>query len=338
MQITNFNYLSAIIFIMILLWGVILFYNFFSKREKLKNQYSLLFKKGNYYYLKYISLLLSVVIMSLWIFTIKYWEKTTKQEVNWIDISFVLDVSKSMNALDFIDWDYSVSRLSFTKALMWEYIANNPGNRYWLVIFAGDAISSSPLTSDHSTFLTFLQNVDYKNLNTQWTNLEKAVELWVERLYSQKWEQERAKAMIVLSDWWDEWEKVNYTYIEWLIQNKQMSNFIIWIWKKTWAKIPVWQDVFWNISYQTYKWESVITKLNSPTLKSLSRSLKWQYIAANKVNDLEKVSIAINALEKKALEIGGWENKKDFSRILGIIAAILFIFYILLHSHKKELK
>jgi len=163
MDLTNFTSLSITIFLIILLWGAVLLYRFFIKREKLRKHYTLLFSQSKRYYVKYIFLFLSLAIIALWVFGIKYGVETNTQEVNWIDISFVLDVSKSMNALDFSDWEYSVSRLDFTKALLNNYILENPENRYWLVIFAGDAISTSPLTTDHSTFLTFLQNVNYQN-------------------------------------------------------------------------------------------------------------------------------------------------------------------------------
>lgn len=241
-----------------------------------------------------------------------------------------------MNALDFSDWEYAISRLDFTKALISQYIINNPENRYWLVIFAGDAISTSPLTTDHSAFLTFLQNVNYQNLNIQWTNLEKAVDLWVERLYSQKGDEDRAKALIILSDWWDEWEEVNFDYISSLLDAKTVSSFVIWIWKESWEKIPTGQDLFWNISYQKYKWQNVITKLNSKILSSLSSSIKWEYVKANKIEDLDTITSSINRLEKKAIEVAGWENKKDFWRILSIISVIFFILYLLFNIRVKE--
>ena len=330
MQITNLNSLTITIFIIILLWWSILLYSFLKKRERLKAFYLLLFNQTKTYYIKYLFLFLSLITVSLWILNIKYWEKTNKQEVNWIDIVYVVDVSKSMNALDFKDGRYSISRLDFTKALISNNIANNPENRYWLVIFAGDAVSSSPLTTDHSTFLTFLKNVDYRNLTKQWTNLEKAVQLWVERLYANKSDDDRAKALILLSDWWDEWEEVDYEYIKWLVSSKNVSSFVIWIWKTTGTKIPVWQDFFWNISYQQYQWQDVVTKLNNNTLNALTTSLDWEYIIANSVEDLEKISLAIESLEKKAIEVAGWENKKDSWRILGMISVIFFVVYLLL--------
>jgi len=330
MQLTNIHFLSIILFIIIAFWWSILLYLFFRKREKIKQKYFLLFHQSKFYYVKYIFLLLSLIIISVWLFWIKYWEKWEKQKVNWVDIAFVLDVSKSMNALDFKDWWYNVSRLDFSKALIADYIWKNPENRYWLVIFAWDAISSSPLTTDHSTFLTFLQNVDYKNLNKQWTNLEKAVELWVGRLFSQKDEDNRAKVLVLLSDWWDSDTQVDFDYISQQVKWKNIASFVVWIWKKSGARIPNWQDFVWNIVYQKYKWKYVITKLNSSLLKKLSSSVNWDYIKADTVSDLKTVQKAISSLEKKAIEVAGGTNKKDWWRVLGVISLVLFLIYLFL--------
>ncbi len=332
MQLTNFHLLSISIFIIIVLWWAILLFLFFKKRERLKQKYFLLFNQSKYYYIKYIFLLLSLITISFWLFGIKYWEKSEKQKVNWVDIAFVVDVSKSMNALDFKDWQYSVSRLDFTKALIANYIWKNPENRYWLVIFAWDAISSSPLTTDHSTFLTFLQNVDYKNLNKQWTNLEKAVELWISRLFSKKDENNRAKILILLSDWWDSDTEVDFDYISSQIKWKNISSFVVGIWKTSWAKIPDGQGWWWNIIYQRYKWKEVITKLNSSLLKKLTSSVSWNYIKADQISDLETVQKAIWNLEKKAIEVAGGINKKDAGRILGIISLFFLLLYLLHNS------
>lgn len=330
MQLTNLHSLTITLFIILILWWALLLFRFWLKREKIKKKYFLLFNQSTFYYIKYLFLFLSLTTISVWLFWIKYWEKTSKQEMNWIDLAFVLDVSKSMNALDFKDWEYSVSRLSFAKALIAQYIWENPENRYWLVIFAWDAISSSPLTTDHSTFLTFLQNVDYKNLNKQWTNLEKAIELGVWRLFSQQENETRAKALVILSDWWDNDTQVDFDSISNTIEWKNITSFVVWVWKKSGVRIPTSQDFVGNIVYQKYKWEYVITKLNSSTLSSLSSTLNWEFIRANSVWDLEKISNKLKHLEKRAIEVAGWNNKKDAGRILGIVSLVLFLVYILI--------
>lgn len=334
MQYTNINIMSLFLFITISLSFSILLYFFYKKREKLKQKYVLLFNQNKSFYLWYIFLFLSLFFLLFSIFWIKYWENSSKNEINWIDIVFVLDVSKSMNALDFEDSKYNISRLDFSKKLISDYISNNTENRYWLVIFAWDAISSVPLTNDNSAFMTFLKNVDYRNLNEQWTNLEKAIELWVNRLQLDNGENDRAKSIILISDWWDEWDKIDFDYISSFIKDKKITNFVIWIWKTSWAKIPIWQDAFGRISYQKYNWNEVITKLNSSSLKNLAKSLNWEFVIVNDINDLDSLQNDLNNLEKKSIKIEWISSMKDFSRFLAILSLLFFILYLFYKSRK----
>lgn len=333
MQFTNIHFGSLIIFLGLVLFFVFLWYLFYKKREKLKQKYVLLFNQNKYFYLKYIFLFLSFFIILFSIFWVRYWEKSSKNIINWIDTVFLLDVSKSMNALDFSDSKYKVSRLDFSKKLISDYVSKNNTNRYWLVIFAWDAISSVPLTTDTSAFLTFLKNVDYRNLNKQWTNFEKAVELWVDRLQIDN-KNNRAKSLIVVSDWWDDWDNIDFDYISKLVKDKKITSFVLWVWKTSWAKIPLWQDSFWRISYQKYKWQDVITKLNKSSLKNLSNSLDWEYITANSISDLDSLESNLNNLEKKAIEVKWATIKKDFSRFLAMLSLLFFILYLFYNPRK----
>jgi Mg-chelatase subunit ChlD len=52
------------------------------------------------------------------------------QSIDGIDIIIVLDVSKSMNALDFEDSNNYYSRIDAAKLLVKNYVTNNPQNRY----------------------------------------------------------------------------------------------------------------------------------------------------------------------------------------------------------------
>lgn len=334
MQLTHFHYPEILIFILIILWWWILLWTFYQKREKLKKKYFLLFNQSKYYYITYILLFLSIFTISIWIFEVKYWEKVGKQKVKGIDIVFIVDVSKSMNALDFKEWWYHLSRLDFTKALISEYIWKHAENRYGLVIFAGDAISASPLTTDHSTFLTFLQNVDYRNLTKQWSNIEKAIELWVNRLYSQKSEEVRAKSLIIMSDWGDEWDTLNTDVVQNIIWDKKITHFVIWIGQTSGSKIPNGQNYFGDIIYQKYKWKDVITKLNSSLLSSLASTLDGNYKTAHTLSDIETISSDLEKLEKKSILVAWWNHKKDLWRFIAIISLIFFILFLLLNIKK----
>lgn len=324
MEITNLNLLSIFIFIVIVLTCIFLLFNFYIKREKLKKKYILLFNQNKYFYVKYLLLFISLFFLLFSIFWIQYFSSEQEQKIDWIDLVFTLDVSKSMNALDFEN--STISRLEVSKALITKYVLNNPNNRYWLVIFAWDAISLSPLTTDTSIFINFLQNVDYRNLSKQWTDLEKAINLSVDRLYFEK--DDRSKALVLISDGWDEWEEINLDNIKKISKSKNIPNIILWVATNNWAYIPDWADLFWNIIYQKYNWEAVITKLNSSVLKDIANSLNWSYYSVSSISNLWKDLEKFDDLKKKSILTTGLSKSKDIWYFLSILSLLFFLLYL----------
>lgn len=234
---------------------------------------------------------------------------------------FVLDVSKSMNALFYNDDNYYYSWLDTAKTLISNFVANHLQDRFGLVIFAWDAISSVPLTTDHSTFLTFLDNVDYRNLNKQWTNIEKAIKLWVDRL---DYSEDRAKVMIVLSDWWDADVEIDYDLVESYIKDKNITSIVVWTWNKKWWKIPVKSFWRWNITYQKYKWEDVVIQINIDSLKKLAKSLEGEYLSTDNLDDIDN---NLDKLEKNVLKAWDITEKLSANRYIALIAFIFFVLY-----------
>jgi len=100
-------------------------------------------------------------------------EKTIEKK--GLDILFTLDVSKSMNALDFSDNRQYISRLDAAKYLIKNFVSKRKNDRFGLVLFAGESYPASPLTFDHTVFLNFLNNASSNDIGKQGTNLANAI-------------------------------------------------------------------------------------------------------------------------------------------------------------------
>ncbi len=72
-----------------------------------------------------------------------------------IDIQIVLDVSGSMAAEDF----QPRNRLAVAKEVMQEFVARRRGDRIGIVIFAGNALTKAPLTTDHQMLRLLLDSI-----------------------------------------------------------------------------------------------------------------------------------------------------------------------------------
>jgi Ca-activated chloride channel family protein len=72
-----------------------------------------------------------------------------------IDIMIALDISGSMQALDFAPKD----RLEAAKDVIRQFIAGRPHDRIGLVVFASRAFTQCPLTLDHQVLVSFLDEI-----------------------------------------------------------------------------------------------------------------------------------------------------------------------------------
>ena len=326
MYFSNFNIFWVSIFLLLFLIVIYFFYVNYKKQLIINNTFKKL-AKFKYFYIKNIFLLLSFFIVLLSIFWIKYWNEKITNSTYGIDVVFVLDVSKSMNVADIKDENWYITRLSFAKNAIKDYVINNLNNRYWLVIFSWDAVSSVPLTTDKDLFLDVLDSVDYKNLLIWWSNFSKAMELWINRLL---FSEDSSKALIFLSDWWEEVD-LDTKQLKKLNNNKNIVYLFSWIWTQSWWKIIIWKDVYGRYSYQKYKGDYVISKLNEDNLKNISDIFDWKYIKFEQSSDINKFKNNLFEIENKIIETNFIWTKQDLSRYFSFISFIFFLLYLFLY-------
>ena len=79
------------------------------------------------------------------------WDERT---VEGIDIMLAMDVSTSMLAEDL-----RPNRIEAAKAVAASFIADRPNDNIGMTIFAGEAFTQCPMTTDHTSLLNLMQNV-----------------------------------------------------------------------------------------------------------------------------------------------------------------------------------
>ncbi len=95
-------------------------------------------------------------------------EIKTKQKMN--NIIFLLDVSNSMNAQDI-----EPNRLDQAKNIIVNTMAQLRNDKVGIVVFAGEASSIMPLTSDYTAVDTYLSGIETNIVKTQGTDFLKAM-------------------------------------------------------------------------------------------------------------------------------------------------------------------
>lgn len=274
-------------------------------------------------FIKYIFLILSFIFIFVWIFDIKF-NTNENSEKKWSDIVFILDVSKSMNVYDINDWNINYSRLDVSKKIISDYIIKNSNNNYSLVIFAWESTSILPLTNDLDVFLTFLKQVDYKNLSKQWSNFKDAIYLAKERLKNSK----NSKVAIMLTDWWEKWdlEKIN------IVPEKDTKYFVVWVWTEKWWKIIEAKDLFWDYIFKTYNWQEVISSLNKENIDNLWKYLNWNILYISSISDIKDFFNKTKSISDLWSFFSiNWIYEKSSWRIFWAISFIFFSIFLLFY-------
>jgi Ca-activated chloride channel family protein len=107
--------------------------------------------------LRHIPFLLEVAAIAFFIVVLARPQSTTSWEnvtTEGIDMVVTLDISTSMLAMDF-----SPNRLEAAKKVAMEFISGRENDRMGLVVFAGEAFTQCPLTTDRSVLLNLFSDI-----------------------------------------------------------------------------------------------------------------------------------------------------------------------------------
>ncbi len=128
------------------------------------------------------------------------WVESAPNTYKGRDFLLAIDVSGSMRAQDFIVDEKNLSRLDMLKRVVNQFIAERHGDRIGLVVFADDAYTLAPLTSDMNIVRALLDEVRH-GMAGEKTALGAAVALAVQRLQnSDAQENSKSRTLILLTD------------------------------------------------------------------------------------------------------------------------------------------
>ena len=123
--------------------------------------------------------------------TVKY--ETLEEVLNYgADIMLVMDTSGSMEALDF----QPSNRLGVAKEVVSKFVGQRKGDQIGLVAFAGQAATTSPLTTNMKFLARKIEELDF-NLFEDGTAIGSALSTAINRLENSK---ARSKVIILLTD------------------------------------------------------------------------------------------------------------------------------------------
>jgi Ca-activated chloride channel family protein len=323
-QLTNYWWLGILLFIVA---GVAFV---FVKRQS-KKQNSLLMKNNrNVKPILHITIIKTTLLVTgLVLLLIAVWQPQWGQDVQitqkkGLDIVFTVDVSKSMRALDFSQGRETISRLDATKHVIENFVDKRKSDRIGLIEFAGESFVASPLTLDHTVFVSFLKNISSDDLGKQGTNLADAIEISIARLEVQSDTQEAGKTIVLFSDG-DETISSDAKKMANVAKEKGIKIFTVGVGSEEGMPIPEGQDAFGNINYKKYKGKTVLTALNPEPLKEIAQITGGEYFHAENASDLKKLSQDLDALPKKISDEENMTPKAEKYFVFAVVGMILLV-------------
>ena len=119
-------------------------------------------------------------------------EQNVRTNTEGIDIVLAIDVSASMLARDF-----RPDRITAAKEVAGSFVADRYGDRIGLVVFAAEAFTQSPLTTDQSTLQTLLARIRSGLIDDSGTAIGNGLATAINRLRESE---AKSKVIILLTD------------------------------------------------------------------------------------------------------------------------------------------
>lgn len=146
-------------------------------------------------YLRFVPTLFIMLSLVCLILALARPQKTNErieQFTEGIDIMLMIDLSESMRIEDF-----RPNRMDAAKKVAVDFIKGRNSDRIGIVVFAGDAFSLSPLTTDYDLLLSLIKDIDFDMIKARGTAIGSALVVATDRMIQAE---SKSKVMILLSD------------------------------------------------------------------------------------------------------------------------------------------
>ena len=238
------------------------------------------------------------------------WENVTTEG---IDIIIALDISSSMLARDF-----SPDRLEAAKNVAMEFISGRQYDRMGLVVFAGEAFTQCPLTTDRAVLLNLFKDIK-SGLIEDGTAIGNGLATGVSRL---KDSEAVSRVVILLTDGENNRGEVAPMTAAEIAKTFGIRVYTVGVGSIGTAPYPV-QTAF-GIELRDME-----VKIDEDLLMEMAQVTGGRYFRATSNKKLEEIYKEIDALEKSKIDVQQYSRKSEeflSFAILGVLFLIVGIF------------
>lgn len=280
--------------------------------------------------LKLVTLSVALACLVIALVNPKFGTKLEKVKREGVDVVFAIDVSKSMLAEDI-----APNRLEKSKQLVTQIINNLASDRVGIIAYAGSAFPQLPITTDYAAAKMFLQAMNTDMVSSQGTAIKDAIELATTYFNDQD---QTNRIVFLISDGEDHEGQASDIAKE--AAQKGIRIVTIGVGTPKGGPIPNKRNGIIQSYKKDSRGETVITRLNSQTLKEIAAAANGEYISGSSTGEVvEKVTDILQNMDKKEFESQQIaEYKSQFQWFLGLGLFFLFLDILFLERQTSWLK
>lgn len=241
--------------------------------------------------------------------------KTTQGKAKGIEVMVALDVSRSMDASATVDPN-GVSRLQRSTMFLEKLMARLNNDKVGVVVFAGNAYSLMPITSDHSSARLFISSANTGMVSEQGTAIGEALEL-CRNSFTQN--AKTQKAIIVITDAENRADDAIAAAKETIDKGIQVN--VAGVGTGDGAKIPTGNGQFLTDD----NGNEVVTRLDEKTAREIASTGKGIYVSVTDNGAVDAMVHQLSKLAQSDMEVVVYNKHDEQFPIFAIIALILIL-------------
>ncbi|MCM1520270.1 MAG: VWA domain-containing protein [Lachnoclostridium sp.] len=278
-------------------------------------------------YMPWVKMVLGLVVMAILIVMIARPRATTgigdeaeteTVKARGIEVMVCIDVSNSMMA-SATDSENGISRLQRAKQILEKLIAKMNDDKVGLIVFAGDAYTQLPITSDYISAKLFLNNISTDMVPTQGTAIGAAIDMAMNSFTPDDHFQ---KAIIIITDG-ENFEDDAIKSARRAGENGIQVD-VIGMGSGKSVRIPLGNGQY---MVNPANGETVFTKLDEATARQIAEAGDGIYVNGASSSAVNEIDEKLDTLSKTEYERKSFSPQSEQFPVLAWIALILMTLY-----------
>ncbi|MBQ0117851.1 MAG: VWA domain-containing protein [Flavobacterium sp.] len=236
-----------------------------------------------------------------------------------IDIVMAIDVSGSMLAKDL-----KPNRLEALKGVASQFVGERPNDRIGLVVYAAEAYTKAPVTSDKAVILDAIKSIKYDNIIQDGTGIGVGLATAVNRLKDSK---AKSKVIILLTDGVNNSGFIDPRMASEIAKEYGIKVYTIGIGTNGMAEFP-----YAIAPNGQFLFKMMQVEIDEKLMQAIAKTTDGKYYRATSNKSLEKIYDEINQLETSEIEEQRFYNYDEKFRTFALIGLLIFILELILRK------